>query len=230
MSDEYGTPATSVATPATPAATAAGDNANPASQSAPQKSGGNEAGNTEDPYKDCYSYTSNNQLVYTDPATKSRFILDKSGKNWIPYVEEAGAEAGKPDDNPAAGAENPDYDFDGKTYGYTDKEGNKVKWNLETKAWDKTDPDSEPEKPDSKPAEPDKTGSQTTKEAAESSEESELDSDAEEKMTPEEKRQRAYKKRKVAPGLVRLQLQLLAFINYALHSSFSFLSLHYFPF
>ena len=76
--------------------------------------------------------------------------------------------------------------------------GNKFKWNLETKAWDKVDPKSEPDKP----------GGDSTKDAAketESSEESELDSDAEEKMTPEEKRQRAYKKRKVAPGLVSLQ-------------------------
>ena len=98
-------------------------------------------------------------LIYTDPSSKQEFVLNKSGSDWVPRTEE-------------------NYDFDGSTYTHTDETtGQKMKWNLETKSWDKVS----------------------------DSEESELDSDKEE--TPVEKSKRLYRKRKAAPGTWNMDLE-----------------------
>ena len=108
-----------------------------------------------------YSYDSNGVLVYTDPESKREFVLNADKTDWVAKDE-------------AEQQQQPNYDFDGKTYSYRDdKTGKKFRWDLEKKEWA----------------------------AASSSEESEMsDSDEERKLTPEEREKKRLRKRKAAPG------------------------------
>lgn len=73
----------------------------------------------------CYKYDENGIMIYTDPSTKTEYVLDPSGSNWIARSESESK-----------------YDFDGKTYLYTDeKTGIKHRWDLEKNSWVKVSED-----------------------------------------------------------------------------------------
>ncbi len=127
--------------------------------------GGDASGETTpSPY---YRYDDQGVLIYTDPNTKKEFVLNRQQTEWISKEAEDNGDPSQ-------------YDFDGETYRYEDKEGNKFKWDQDKKEWKQVDKDNDGDE--------DKKGN--------SSSESELDESASE----EDKARRPLRKRKAQPG------------------------------
>ena len=69
------------------------------------------------------------KLVYEDPKTKLKYLWDEQSNSW-------------------KSKDQPDYDFDGKTYVHTDSKGKKHKWDLEKNEWVQMPEESESEEDD----------------------------------------------------------------------------------
>jgi len=81
-------------------------------------------------------------VFYTDKSTKVRYKWDKEKNCWSSEDGESTIPPGQPT------SEAPDYEFDGETYVYRDKEGSKHRWNKDTNQWDKQEDSSESEEDD----------------------------------------------------------------------------------
>lgn len=85
---------------------------------------------SENPPDDCYSYDSDGRVTYTDPQSQLAYILNEAQTDWVLKDNNS-----KPEQSSTS--EKPEYEFDGQTYGYTNADGTKFKWNLETKIWER---------------------------------------------------------------------------------------------
>lgn len=133
---------------------------------------------SENPPDDCYSYDSDGRVTYTDPQSQLAYILNEAQTDWVLKDNNS-----KPEQSSTS--EKPEYEFDGQTYGYTNADGTKFKWNLETKIWERQE---------------NLEGEANSKDPSSESE-SELESETDEKpISEEEKKRRAYRKRKAQPG------------------------------
>jgi hypothetical protein len=71
----------------------------------------------------CYSYTAKGVLVYTEPETNQKFVLNEAGSDWV-----------KKEDNDDDETKDLEYGFDGRTYSCT-KDGKDYEWDIETNTW-----------------------------------------------------------------------------------------------
>ena len=117
----------------------------------------------------------NDNLVYTDPDTKTQYILNSDKTDWILKSD-------------CDNSSNTNYDFDGNTYYHTNSDGVRYKWDLSGEQWLRDDSKvSLGTENLTKPQNP---------EIIEEDEESEEDDNT----TDEDRKRRQFRKRKAAPG------------------------------